>query len=476
MLFNSIGYALFLPIVFLLYWHLAAKSLKAQNLLLLLAGYFFYGCWDTRFLLLLLFSTGLGYFTGLKIGLAARPSARKAWLLASVCINLGLLGFFKYYNFFVENFVALLRHAGYVGSARTLHIILPVGISFYTFHGLSYVFDIYRGKIKPTTSFINYAVFMGFFPLLIAGPIERAAHLLPQVEKPRRFDRGMTSDGLRQILWGLMKKMVIAEGCAIYVNTAFEPGWHHSGSTLLAGIVLFAFQIYGDFSGYSDIAIGTGKLLGFDLLRNFNFPFFSANMTEFWRRWHISLSGWFRDYLFTPLAIRLRNWGKGSVLFALFVTFTICGLWHGANWTCIIFGVLHGLALMVEFLTQKGRKKIARHIPHPVYKGLGILFTFSYTCLAFVFFRAENTAQALGYISHLFSRSLFSSPLPISYRLLLVIVLCVTLEWTEREYEYPIAGLALRWPRLARWGFYYALIATIFLIGPKPQSFIYFQF
>ena len=476
MLFNSIGFALFLPTVFILYWFVAGNNLKKQNILLLAASYFFYGCWDYRFLFLLLFSTALDFFTGIRIDRAAKPSARKAWLLLSVCINLGLLGFFKYYNFFIGNFASLLQHAGYTGNLWTLNIILPVGISFYTFHGLSYVFDIYHKKISPTLRFIDYAVFVGFFPLLIAGPIERATHLLPQVQSPRRFDRAKAVDALRQILWGLFKKMVIADGCAVYVNMMFRDPGYFPGSALLFGAVLFAFQIYADFSGYSDIALGAGRLLGFDLLRNFHYPFFSANITEFWRRWHISLSTWFRDYLFTPLAISCRNWGRFSVVFSLFVTFTICGLWHGPKWTCIVFGMLHGLAIIAEFLSKKGRKKIAGVIPAFIYKSISVLLTFSFVCITWIFFRSDSMEQAFFYISHLFSRSLFHSPGILPTTMFIIIALFMMLEWMGRDQEYAIAGLGLTWPKPLRWAFYYCLIIAIYSVAPKTQQFIYFQF
>jgi D-alanyl-lipoteichoic acid acyltransferase DltB (MBOAT superfamily) len=455
---------------------IAGNRLKTQNMLLLAASYFFYGCWDYRFLSLLLFSTALDYFTGLKIGHASTISAKRTWLLLSVTINLGLLGFFKYYNFFIENFTALLHHMGYHGDTRTLNIILPIGISFYTFHGLSYVFDIYRDKIKPTYNFIDYAVFVGFFPLLIAGPIERATHLLPQVQQPRHFDRAIATDGLRQILWGLFKKMVIADGSAQFVDMVFKTPSSYHGSELAICAVLFAFQIYADFSGYSDIAIGVGRLLGFDLLRNFHYPFFSTNMTEFWRRWHISLSTWFRDYLFTPLAVHFRNWGKASVVFALFVTFTICGLWHGASWTCIIFGILHGFALIFEFLTKKGRKKIAQRLPPVIYTGISLLLTFSYACFAFIFFRAESTTQARLYIGRLFSPSLFQRPNVFPIIMITLITLFMVVEWMGKDHEYGIARIGLKWPKLLRWAFYYCLIIVIFSVAPKTQQFIYFQF
>jgi D-alanyl-lipoteichoic acid acyltransferase DltB (MBOAT superfamily) len=300
MLFNSIAYALFLPCVFFLYWFVA-KSRRQQNVLLLLTSYFFYGAWDWRFLFLLAFSTFLDYYTGLKIHQSGSKNGRRTWLLISVLVNLGFLGFFKYYNFFIASFGSMLGTVGLSANFTTLSLILPVGISFYTFHGLSYVFDIYNKKIEPTTNFVDYSLFVSFFPLLVAGPIERATHLLPQIKSERTFAYSKAVDGLRQILWGLFKKIVIADSCAVYANEIFTSSANYSGATLVLGAFFFAFQIYGDFSGYSDIALGSARLFGIELLRNFAFPYFSRDIAEFWRRWHISLSSWFRDYLYIPL-------------------------------------------------------------------------------------------------------------------------------------------------------------------------------
>ena len=351
MLFNSFAFAIFLPIVFSLYWLIKRKTPSLQNGLLLVASYVFYGFWDYRFLLLLCFSTLLDYVTGLKIAASEKAAHRKTWFWISIFVNLGFLGVFKYYNFFAESFAALLQTIGMRVNVITLSLILPVGISFYTFHGLSYVIDIYKKKIQPEKNFIDYAVFVSFFPLLVAGPIERATHLLPQIKKNRRFDHKEAVDGLRQILWGLLKKVVIADTCAVYVNTIFDHANAYAGSTLFLGACLFAFQIYCDFSGYSDIAIGTGKLFGISLLRNFAFPYFSRDIAEFWRRWHISLSSWFRDYLYIPL-----GGNKGSLakkVRNVFVIFLISGLWHGANWTFIAWGAINALYFLPLMLLKK---------------------------------------------------------------------------------------------------------------------------
>ncbi len=299
MLFNSIEFLLFLPIVFFLYWFILQKKLNVQNSLLLVSSYFFYACWDYRFLFLLLFSTFLDYFTGIKMEESKNQRIRKIWLIISVGINLGFLGIFKYYDFFATSFADFLMNLGLNVHPTTLNIILPVGISFYTFHGLSYVLDIYFQRIKAERNFVEYGVFVSFFPLLVAGPIERATHLLPQIKKPRTFNYGQAVQGARLILWGLFKKVVIADNCAMFVDTVFPAYTDASNSQLILAIVLFSFQIYGDFSGYSDMATGVAKLFGIELLRNFNYPYFSRSIAEFWRRWHISLSSWFKDYLMT---------------------------------------------------------------------------------------------------------------------------------------------------------------------------------
>jgi alginate O-acetyltransferase complex protein AlgI len=297
MLFNSIGFLIFLPLVFAGYWLLDKQKLSLQNSFLLAASYFFYACWDWRFLLLLIFSTALDYFTGMKMA-ETQGTQKRIWFWLSIVINLGFLGVFKYYNFFVDSFAEVLSDIGFQTHFWTLQIILPVGISFYTFHGLSYVLDIYNDKIKPEKDIVSYSLFVSYFPLLVAGPIERATHLLPQIKRRRKFHYSQAIDGIRQICWGLFKKVVIADSCAFYADNIFENFDHMNSLSLMIGGIYYAFQIYGDFSGYSDIALGTSKLFGINLLRNFNYPYFSRDIAEFWRRWHISLSSWFRDYLY----------------------------------------------------------------------------------------------------------------------------------------------------------------------------------
>ena len=356
MLFNSLDFAIFLPIVFLLYWFVAQKNLKLQNALIVLASYVFYGWWDWRFLSLIIFSTVVDYLIGQRLRTEDKQSKRKILLWTSVIVNLGFLGFFKYYNFFLENFVDAFSLFGMQINANSLNIILPVGISFYTFQTLSYTIDVYRKKLEPTQDFIAFSAFVCFFPQLVAGPIERATNLLPQFYKKRTFEYHKAVDGMRQILWGLFKKVVIADNCAEFANQIFNNSADMNGSTLVLGAIFFTFQIYGDFSGYSDIAIGTSRLFGFDLKQNFATPYFSRDIAEFWRRWHISLSTWFRDYLYIPLGgSRGGTWMKVRNTFAIFL---VSGFWHGANWTFIIWGALNAIYFLPLLLTNNNRKNL----------------------------------------------------------------------------------------------------------------------
>ncbi|MEE6127016.1 MBOAT family O-acyltransferase [Chryseobacterium arthrosphaerae] len=478
MLFNSIGFAIFLPVVFLLYWLVTNKNLRLQNILLLLASYYFYACWDWRFLFLLMFSTLLDYCTGLKMQEAENQKGKRFWFWLSITINLGFLGVFKYYNFFAQSFAEAISHVGLQVNPWTLQVILPVGISFYTFHGLSYVIDVYKDRIRAESNFVDYAVFVSFFPLLVAGPIERATHLLPQIKKRRTFNYTQAVDGLRQILWGLFKKIVIADNCAEFANQIFNSSADQSGSTLALGAVLFAFQIYGDFSGYSDIAIGTARLFGIDLLRNFAFPYFSRDIAEFWRRWHISLSSWFKDYLYIPLGgskggnwMRIRN---------TFIIFIVSGFWHGANWTFIVWGALNALFIMPSIIMKTNRNHLETvaqgNILPTVKEFFQMTVTFSLAVLAWIFFRAENISHAFSYISGIFSRSLFSIPTITPRLLMLLIIIFMVIEWLGREQQYAIAKLGLQWKSPVRYAMYYAIIIAIFWFAGKDQQFIYFQF
>lgn len=482
MLFNSIGFALFLPIVFLLYWFATRGNLKRQNILLLVSSYFFYSCWDYRFLSLLIFSTLLDYFTGIKIHEATTNRRKLSWLWLSICVNLGFLGVFKYYNFFAESFADALSLVGLQSNFGTLQVILPVGISFYTFHGLSYVLDIYNNRIKPERNFIDYSVFVSFFPLLVAGPIERATHLLPQILKKREFDYSKAVDGLRQILWGLFKKIVIADNCAEYANTIFNNSGDYTGSTLLVGALFFTFQIYCDFSGYSDIALGTARLFGIDLLRNFAFPYFSRDIAEFWRRWHISLSSWFRDYLYIPLGG--SKGGTWSKVKNTFIIFLVSGFWHGANWTFIVWGLLNALYIIPSIIFQTNRNNLdivakGKYIP-TVKEFVSMGLTFVLTVFAWIVFRANNLDHAVSIISEIFSGSFLTMPyypgIGRSVSVVFLTGLFLIIEWLGREQQYAIARLTLQWYKPVRWAMYYGIIIAIFYFAGKGQQFIYFQF
>lgn len=478
MLFNSVEFAVFLPIIFLLYWFGTKGNLRLQNILLLLSSYYFYACWDSRFLYLLVFSTVLDYFTGLKMFDAKTQAMKKFWFWFSISINLGFLGVFKYFNFFADSLAEALSLVGFQADFWTLQVILPVGISFYTFHGLSYVIDIYKGRIKPERNFIEYSVFVSFFPLLVAGPIERATHLLPQIQRKREFNYNNAVDGLKQILWGIFKKVVIADNCATYANMVFNDSAEYSGSTHIVAAIFFAFQIYGDFSGYSDIALGTARLFGIDLLRNFAFPYFSRDIAEFWRRWHISLSTWFRDYLYIPLGgskggnwMRVRN---------TFVIFLVSGFWHGANWTFIMWGFLNALFILPSILFSTNRNNLdivaqGRILPN-FREILGMVATFSLTVFAWIFFRSDNLTKAFQYIGEMFSASVFSKPQGITNSTVWLLITFIVIEWLGREEQYAIAKTGLRWPMVARWAFYYAIVIAIFEFRGISQQFIYFQF
>lgn len=483
MLFNSIDFAIFLPIVFILYWFVANKNLKLQNLLIVAASYLFYGWWDWRFLSLILFSTIVDFFVGLRLYKEQKQTKRKILLLTSLIVNLGFLGFFKYYNFFIENFVAAFSFLGFEIKNNSLNIILPVGISFYTFQTLSYSIDVYKRKIKPTKDFVAFSAFVSFFPQLVAGPIERAKNLLPQFYQKRTFDYPQAVDGMRQILWGLFKKIVIADNCAVYANQIFNNSALMNGSTLILGALFFTFQIYGDFSGYSDIAIGTARLFGFKLMQNFNFPYFSRDIAEFWRRWHISLSTWFRDYLYIPLGGSLgNNWLKIRNTFIIFI---VSGFWHGANWTFIVWGALNAFYFLPLLLTNKNRKNIetvAKGKPLPSLKEfLSMLLTFGLTVFAWIFFRAQNIEHAFSYISEIFSNTLFQMPKfearNNAFLVILLIVIFMTIEWQGRQGQYAISNIDSKLNRPLRWIFYSLIIFAIGMFMPSIETpFIYFQF
>ena len=479
MLFNSLDFALFLPLVFTLYWFVAKGRLKLQNALILVSSYLFYGWWDERFLLLIAASTLIDYTVGRQLAATEHVGKRKFLLWTSIIANIGMLGYFKYANFFIENFIEAFSIFGLELHASTLKIILPVGISFYTFQTLSYTIDVYRKKLEPTKDFIAFAAFVSFFPQLVAGPIERATNLLPQFYKNRNFSYGNAVNGLRQILWGFFKKLVIADNCAKYANVIFDGSQDLNGSTLAVGAFLFAFQIYGDFSGYSDIAIGTSRLFGFDLKQNFAHPYFSRDIAEFWRRWHISLSTWFRDYVYIPLGGSKAS--KGKTIRNVFIIFLVSGFWHGANWTFIAWGGLHALFFLPLLLFQKNRKNLAVVAENSLLPSIrevwAITLTFGLTVLAWIFFRAENMGQAMDIIGSIFSGSLLEKPSVLPIKVIAYIIIFMSIEWLGRRKRYAIEDLSFL-NKPMRWLLYLGLLLTIYFLGRFSQEieFIYFQF
>lgn len=476
MFFNSLAFAVFLPIVFLLYWFVFGKTKSMQNAFLVVVSYYFYSCWDWRFLFLLIFSTLLCYFTGIQIEKNTQK-ARKFWFWLSIILNLGFLGIFKYYNFFASSLSEALNNIGLQSSPLLLDVILPVGISFYTFHGLSYVIDIYYKRIQSEKNVVDYALFVSYFPLLVAGPIERATHLLPEIKVKRTFNFEKAKEGVYQIIWGLVKKVVIADTCATYANAVFDNYSSMNSLSLILGAVYFAFQIYGDFSGYSDMALGMSKLFGLDLLRNFNYPYFSRDIAEFWRRWHISLSSWFRDYLYIPL-----GGSRGSKLKQVrnvFIIFVVSGFWHGANWTFLAWGFINAMYFLPSLLLGTNRNNMEMAELHWDFNSIKVFFsilaTFTLACVAWIFFRANSIQIAFDYIRKIFTNGTFVSQfLPnqrYSYELLLLVLAFVLVEWNSRYKVEPISG-KYSWLKMM------LCILAIIALGTYAdyKEFIYFQF
>lgn len=482
MQFNSVDYAIFLVLVFTAYW-LLSNHRRLQNALLLLVSYFFYGCWSWRFLGLIAFTTLVDYIVCLYLDRTDRRIARNFLLSISLVMNLGLLAVFKYYDFFVTSAEALLQSMGFRTDVRTLNLILPAGISFYTFQVLSYTIDVYRRRIPVCKDPVEFFAYVAFFPQLVAGPIERASELLPQFAAPRLFDYRQAVGGLRFILWGLFTKVVVADNCAPLVNIAFDKSDTLPSSSLVLGAVLFAFQIYGDFAGYSSIAIGSGALLGFQLTKNFATPYFSRDIAEFWRRWHMTLTSWFRDYVYFPLGGSRVS--KVQACRNILIVFMLSGLWHGANWTFVAWGVLNAIYFFKLFLLDKHRHNVGivaedRYLP-TLPELSAMLRTFFLTCIAWIFFRAATMADAIQYIRASCSYTLFSAPrfhgissARVAYVVFFVGVMLAA-EWIQRKQDCPLIGMQLGWP--LRWCIYLMLVFAVLVLGPEEQSvFIYFQF
>jgi D-alanyl-lipoteichoic acid acyltransferase DltB (MBOAT superfamily) len=479
MLFNSFDFLIFLPIVFVFYWFIFNKNLTIQNGLVLIASYIFYGWWSWPFMGLLMLSTLLDYSYGFGVDSSNRKKAR-FFLWMSIINNIGILGIFKYYNFFALQFQQGFQLIGYQINPTILEIALPIGISFYTFHGMSYIFDIYRKVQKPINSIVDYGVFVSFFPLLVAGPIERANHLLPQIQKKRYFNKTQAIEGCRLILWGLFKKVVIADNLAVISDDIFNNYSDKNAITLIVGAITFSFQIYGDFSGYSDIALGTAKLFGFELLSNFKFPYFSRSVAEFWKRWHISLSSWFRDYLYIPLGG--SKIGKFNAIRNTFIIFLVSGFWHGASWKYIVWGFIHACGFLPFLLLNKNKQfatgVVAENRKLPNLQELGqMLFTFSFVTVAWVFFRAKNIHHALDYLKRIGlgvirqPKELFSFPdLRVAF---LYIIPLIIVDWWLRHNERSLRVPPKPFNHLI----YILLFLLIFINGfGKDKTFIYFVF
>lgn len=485
MTFTTITFFLFLLLVFTVHWRM--KTRLGQNLTLLISSYLFYSWWDYRFCVLMLVSSVVDYCVGRLLAGSTNVHRRKCLLLVSIITNIGFLGFFKYCNFFIENLASLTNAMGLEVNLRTLSIILPVGISFYTFQTLAYTIDIYRNKIKPERSIIDYLTFISFFPQLVAGPIERSKNLLPQFKVPREFSYDQGKLGSKMILWGAFKKMVIADNLAIVVDRTYGSVSDCSGGLLVLATVFFAFQIYCDFSGYSDIAIGTAKLFRINLMQNFNFPYFSKNISEFWRRWHISLSTWFRDYVYIPLGGSHK--GKFRQCVNVLATFMISGFWHGASWNFVLWGLVNGVAVIPVILLEGKKRRTNPAMPpgeEGIFPSLSYVFkvavTMSIICFSWIFFRAADISESFAIISRIAggiadwkSISIFGHTLAGQSKYISLCVLLIAAEWLTRSQNNPF--LCLKVPRIVRLAMYSAIVWIIVVFGAiSSGQFIYFQF
>lgn len=480
MLFNSIEFAIFLPIVYLLFWFVCNKSLRHQNILIVASSFFFYGWWDWRFLGLLVFTAGIDFFVAQALDKEENLKSRKRLLAISLVGNLGVLGFFKYFNFFAESFSSAFTLFGDHLEVERLNIILPVGISFYTFQALSYTIDVYRRQLKSTNDIVGYFAFISFFPQLVAGPIERATNLLPQFYVPKTFNYMEAKEGLKQILWGLFKKVVIADTCAGFVNDIFSHYDQFSFFMLFIGVAFFYIQVYGDFSGYSDIAIGTAKLFGFKLMRNFNYPLFARDMAELWRRWHISLTTWFRDYVFFPL-----GGSRGTMLQTcrnIMIIFILSGLWHGAAWTYAIWGLINGLFLLPLIITGNNKNntgQVAENRKIPTLREFaGMITTFCLYSFSLIFFRSASVKDAFSYMKSMSSLNFdfYANPqknIELGLQLLLLIVFFI-IEWISRKIDYPLKSDKSN--PVVRWAIYLLMGVFILANGQNSDMFVYFHF
>lgn len=491
MLFNSIDFLFFLPIVFLLYWFVFNKYLEIQNGFLLIAGYIFYGWWDWRFLLILVPLSFGNYGIGIILDKCENSEKKKKWLVAGLILDICVLAVFKYFDFFIDGFIQLISLLGYHLSRSTTQIVLPVGISFYVFLSMSYLLDIYRRKLAASKNIVQVFLSFSLFSIILAGPIQRPSSLLPQISKRRFFCRLNATDGLRQILWGLFTKAVIADKLCVYVDEIFKNIQNYSGSTLALGAVLFSIQIYADFSGYSNIAIGISKLFGFEIMRNFDFPYFAKNIADFWQRWHISLSTWFRDYVFLPLSYSLSRKLKAErflflrtdyaiYLMASIVIWPLIGLWHGAKWSFIIWGFLHCAFLIIYNFQKKPMRIISHKLGIKggwLIKSIVVPFlTLFFVVIAWIFFRADRLQDAFSYLNGMFSKSFFSFPSVFPGLTIVFVGLFFFIEWIGRNHFHALAYICIDLKWYFRWGIYISIIFIIQMFGGDQNEFIYYRF
>lgn len=481
MLFNSIEFVLFFVVVFLTYHIVLRERTKAQNILLLAASYFFYGYASLKMLPLLIIVTLAFYFLGIAIGNASTERRANLFSTLGILLGVGILLYFKYFNFFIESFNGLFNAVGLHTNLHTFNIIMPLGISFFTFRLISYVVEIHRGMMEPTKDFVGFATYVAFFPCILSGPIDRPA-FMEQLRRKRVFDYNLTVDGLRQILWGLFKKVVVADNCARYVDQVWSDYGNYNGSTLVLAAVLYAVQLYSDFSGYSDMAIGIGKLLGFKITANFRYPFFATNVAEFWRRWHMSLTSWVTDYVFMPLNMAFRDLRQFGIILAIVINMLVVGMWHEANWTCFFYGLYHGLLFIPLILSgafyRRQELQVNRLSLPTIGTFLKMQLTFVLVTFSFIIFRADSISQAWNYICSM-ANQIFTTPWLINRGFYIPLFVCILLlfiaEWVQRDKEYAL-DLSCVKSHIMKFGIYLALVGLVFWLGGEAETFIYFQF
>lgn len=484
MIFNSLPFIIFIIAVFVIYYFPLKEKVKEQNILLLISSYFFYGFADYKMTFLLLAATLIFYYLGIAI-YHAKNEKMSSWLTTTgILAGVGLLFYFKYFGFFVKSFVDLINACGLKVGVHEFNTVMPLGISFFTFKLISYIIEVHRKRIEPTYDFIAFATYVAFFPTIMSGPIDRPNTFIPQLQKKRTFNYNLAVDGCRQFLWGLFKKVVLADNLAVFTEHTWNNIQDSSGLTLFFSAVLYSFQMYTDFSGYSDMAIGVGKLFGFNITINFKYPFFSTNIAEYWRRWHISLTSWLTDYVFMPLNVKFRNWNNAGIILAIMINMILVGMWHDANWTYAVFGLYHGLLFIPLILTGaffKKKKTKTNKSGFPPFKDvLGMVLTFLLVTLGLIIFKAQNINQAFAYFTQMFTDTTFTLPNfdGMNRVFSAIIILCMfnVIEWLGKDVEYPIAKV-IQFKRPVRWLVY---VFIIFLIGMYMQttgtSFIYFKF